>query len=353
MKAQFASIVVVSSALSALSYAGQHVGNGGDAHVCYDGNRIRSAELFDFYEIPRIAEGIYIELGAEGMTWQQKVEFSLQRLARLDPIRAARLQQRFEDVFVRAETKDYKFVSEQLPDEPDHGGTGVLPQPGCKIEQAAIRIREVVAPPYEKRFRINQPIFDAMDATNRAGLILHELLYEEAIHRGFMNSRRVRFFTAFVSSSLIDTFDLASYQSLLRRDLFMADHQLLFDRNDETYLVEFHAEPKSFVEAAEDCEAQGGGVLLNGYNADFKVLAYANSPLFSYLNGKEWWGEIEIAPSGQVLHFAVSRQSGRFYRRGTAGSTVLGYICMQQRGGSNDSAQILLKDLCEGKACLE
>jgi len=173
--------------------AGGHDGNGGDAIVCTQGNT-KTAELLDFYEA-RVMRGIQIDLGSENLSVQDKVDWALSRLRRLDTKRAERYAKRiatFKD--------DAQFLSGyELPDISD--SAQVFLPANCKIEQLVVQ--RLNPPKGEKQFLVNEEIWNLLNNTNKAGILLHEAIYEEMLEIGVVrNSIKARYMNSKISSSV-------------------------------------------------------------------------------------------------------------------------------------------------------
>ncbi|MBF0361592.1 MAG: hypothetical protein HQK49_11305 [Oligoflexia bacterium] len=183
---------------------GVDVGNGGDAIVCRDQNgKIIRAEQFDFYEA-RTIRNINYKMGDKNVDPLEKVFVVIRKLERLDPILAANFKKRAQDFFNLVQ-----FIEDSdLTDIPDSGEMAI-PR-GCKLEQVAI----ARAPQFEddtKIFYINKDIYEAMDNDHKAGLILHEIIYQEFIKRGQQNSIKARYFNSKITSEFIDNVTLTQY----------------------------------------------------------------------------------------------------------------------------------------------
>lgn len=167
-------------------------GNGGDAVVCRDANKkIISTELLDYYE-GRVLRDMTFDLGAQTLSYQDKLELAMTRLERISPLRAA---------LYRADIASFisntKFLS----------GNTLVPIPdaepisypdGCAIEQLAVQ--KTPEFPGDKLFTIDQDLWDQLSSDSRAGLILHEIIYKEALTYGHENSVYVRYLNSLLAS---------------------------------------------------------------------------------------------------------------------------------------------------------
>lgn len=98
-----------------------------------------------------------------------------------------------------------------MADIPDSGNI-VIPK-GCTIEQIANQSAPLYAD--DPRYIIDQSLWSLLDNQNRAGLILHEIIYREAIELGHDNSVSTRFLNANMSSRKIESMTIADYTRFL------------------------------------------------------------------------------------------------------------------------------------------
>jgi hypothetical protein len=169
-------------------HAGTEVLNGGNAIVLRDSEgKILKARLYDYHEggIRGIVPNI------PGETVEQKLKILFERLARISPERA----KMYAGQFLNFE-QDRGFINEPLAPQNDLNPISI--PVGYKIEQLALQRRPIF--PQDKHFYINEEIWQALDADNRAGLILHELIYREAIGFGHTSSTYVRYFNSLIAA---------------------------------------------------------------------------------------------------------------------------------------------------------
>jgi hypothetical protein len=198
--------------LTAFANGGQEVGNGGDAVVCRDaGGAVTSAELLDYYEA-RELRGIIKDLGPPDLAIDAKVALVLDRVARLSPKRAAHYRHQAGEFMSEA-----RFLSGvdlvEVPDS-DH-----LAFPhGCRVEQLAIQKQPEFAE--DKRYTINQDIWDKLDGDSRAGLILHEIIYREAFEQGATDSVGARYLHSRLAEASGATLTQPEFVSILNEAHF-------------------------------------------------------------------------------------------------------------------------------------
>lgn len=182
---------VLSVAAGATTTLGGHaVGNGGDAVVC-PGDKGRSqVEFFDLYEGRSLAEQLPKLDAASSL--EGKLEIAIQRLERLSPLRAALYRAQARSFFTET-----RFLRGQtLVDVPDSFEVA-LPT-GCHLEQLAIQ-REPLSVG-DPRYVVNGDLWDLLDVDSRAALVLHEIIYREAVTYYHLDSKRVRYFNRLLLS---------------------------------------------------------------------------------------------------------------------------------------------------------
>lgn len=178
---------------------GDRVGNGGDVVVC--GKKV---ELLDIYEA-RLAG--YKLKTPEGATYYQMVENVItKKIAPIQPIRGNRYLNNLRTLNV-----EIQFLPGINLNNVDDAGMVALPK-GCSLEQVAIQLSDDVRPAGKKRYTVSLDLWNQMDNLNKVALILHELIYREAIQsETITTSMMVR---AMVGEILKDEMSLATYLQL-------------------------------------------------------------------------------------------------------------------------------------------
>lgn len=178
---------------------GDRVGNGGDVVVC--GKRV---ELLDIYEA-RIS-GYEIKKPV-GKTYQEMIKSLLQtNLLPIQPKRAAKYLKFLET---------FENEAQFLPgiNLSDVGDAGMVAIPiGCIPDQIAIQLSDDERPAGKKRYTVNLDLWNKLDEFNKMALVLHEIIYREAIEHKSSNSMVVR---ATVGEILKTKLDLGIFLSLV------------------------------------------------------------------------------------------------------------------------------------------
>jgi hypothetical protein len=170
----------VNTALAAL---GDEKGNGGDAVVCREASgRITSIEMFDYFEA-RTLRGMTVVLPG-GESPENIASSALDVLNKFAPERVKQYKNTILEF-----GRHVRFVP-GLVDVPDSGHI-VLPK-DCRIEQ--LIVQQTPQMPEDSRFLVAKELWDAMDDGQKAGALLHEAFYTEAIRAGHEDSRKARYF---------------------------------------------------------------------------------------------------------------------------------------------------------------
>jgi hypothetical protein len=190
-------------------------GNGGDVVVCKDDTgAITSIELLDFYE-GRHRYNLTTQLN-EGTTYQEKLQILMQRIAKVDRHFATSLSA----VINTFEANTLFWPGIQLVDIPDSGH--IATPHGCEIVQIAVQKEPEF--PDEKTFTISKDLWDhpTLDERSKAGLILHEVIYQRALNRGHTDSINTRYLTSFLTSTKFVPEAVGQYIDIQRRTFFRA-----------------------------------------------------------------------------------------------------------------------------------
>jgi hypothetical protein len=191
---------------------GHEVGNGGDVIECQQpavllGNK--SIGLLDFYEARQRGMSLNFELGGDE---NARVVALIERIKGIDPDRAALYLSYASSFWSEAAL----LPNAHLPDIPDDGPVS-LPGPNCEVKQIAIQSAPEL--PGEKRYNIDKALWDKLDVDERAGLILHEIAYREALDHAHETSKKIRYFNGLIVSDTIKTYAHSDYVDLLEKTL--------------------------------------------------------------------------------------------------------------------------------------
>lgn len=184
----------VEQAPSSDAGGGSNVGNGGSGIICRDGKKINSIELFDFYEA-RVMRDWSAEVDftpdQSKTVLQQAIDTAQYlidtRWKTIDPVMATYLSLRLQEF-----EKDALFVDQPMPLQDDVAAVIAAPA-GCRREQIVIAREPDLNE--SARYTVRKAYFDHASFSNldRAGLILHELLYRLTSVNGAKTSSGVRY----------------------------------------------------------------------------------------------------------------------------------------------------------------
>lgn len=216
-------LILFTFLLSTFAYAGNDKGNGGDAIVCRAPiwNSIQSAELLDYYE-GRELRSFQLNISSD-LPLREKVMGYVRKLAEFSAygafsdaeLEASKLIQAAED-FDRGIlfSSEVKFTKGLLIDIPDSSSLSI--PSGCAVEQLAIRIAKNFED--DPSYLIQADIFAKLDKDQRAGLILHEVIYRAfTIHLKHKDSITARYFHQLMLQTDADEFSYEKYGTYLRK----------------------------------------------------------------------------------------------------------------------------------------
>jgi len=182
------------------------VGNGGIGIECQNTLGNKDIQLLDYFDGDIFRSHLWDEF-----FYQEDLDVSFQvlieRLMVLDPTRARLIELEYKNFF-----SNTLFIDDVILSDTNDALNLAIPI-NCKTIQLAIQR----APrfPNEKRYNINSIYFNRLDSINKFGLVLHEILYKEAIGYGAFDSRSVRFLTSFLTSKDLLTVSKVNYKDIL------------------------------------------------------------------------------------------------------------------------------------------
>lgn len=192
---------------------GYEVLNGGDVVVCRNAaSRITSVKMLDLVEAEILPRGLVLELGPSHWSAEDKVIYALERLKILDPERTSNY---LEELGLFFESAVF-LPNIELADIPDSHHI-VIPA-NCTLKQIAIQISNIDLPE-PARIIIDRDLWDHLDNDNRAALMLHEIVYKEAISLGHKTSFRTRYLNGFICSQKAKEIDASRYRNTILRPL--------------------------------------------------------------------------------------------------------------------------------------
>lgn len=215
MKFQNVLSFCVMATIAVTAWGGVEHGNGGGAVVCRDSSHnITSIEVLDFYE-QRILLHLKRDMGPNNLNWTEKAHYVLERRKSIAPFRTSYWGNQV-DQFEREALFLQGVVFDKLHD------TGNIYIPvGCAFEQ--VIVQQTPTLPRDMRYKVNKDLWDLMDEENRAGLVLHEVIYREAITYGHEDSISSRYLNGlWTSAEVIKEFTSLKQLNDLLRDAHFA-----------------------------------------------------------------------------------------------------------------------------------
>lgn len=205
-------------------FAGDEIGNGGDVVLCKtESGEVETATMLDYYEGQY--RNIPLDLGAADLEPIEKVELALMRLNKQDTFFTNILRQKAQTFFDNASI----IPGISLRDIPD--SNEVFLGHNCEIQQIAIN--QKVTFPGDKKFVISKDYWDLLDNDNKAGLILHEIIYDYFIEQGHLNSRAARYFNTRISANNFSNITEVNYKEI--KELLRYEHSVELWDEDADY----------------------------------------------------------------------------------------------------------------------
>lgn len=202
MKTTLAILVWLAANVS-FAASGTTVGNGGNSIVCKNSaGKVTSVEMLDLYEA-RI-NGLTLKFNSRLSSYKDVINENLDRWQDVAPRRVAQYKKWLDEF--ESETM---FVSGiQIPVIPDTGSV-VLPK-GCELKPIAFQRPESELLPGVKRYTVSRDLWNLMDEVQRAGLVMHELIYREGILAEHKTSFPTRYFNGYLATAEPDALGYAS-----------------------------------------------------------------------------------------------------------------------------------------------
>jgi len=161
--------------------------------------------------------------------------------------------------------------------------------PGCGPEQIAVQ--QTPQFPESKTFTVDKTLWDLLDNDSKAGLILHEVIYQEGIRLGHKDSVDARYFNEnLTAKGKLENLFGADYTEFLTRASFLPRVGNLYIRTDDNNLTYY---PKGRIRTGT-CAGPETEVVLGGnrfrVESEGTLLFYDNGAIYSALtrNGTQF-----------------------------------------------------------------
>lgn len=183
------------------------IGNGGKIVVCSDVQRPEHMQLVDLYEA-QLLRGWTAKVPSGAKDPVALAGLVIERIKTVNPTRYERYRG-----FLSTFLSEARFVSgQELVDIPDSDHPA-YPE-NCKVQQAAIQRSPLTT--NDPRYVINNDLWMKMDLTNRAALVLHEVIYREQILVDVNTSATTRFINSALWADVIDGMDQVQYYNFMK-----------------------------------------------------------------------------------------------------------------------------------------
>lgn len=183
------------------------VGAGGSGVLCNSKSAMPEYfEALDVYEARK--RNMPPNLGSENVNVTDKIEIGLSRLTRLSPLREARYRTRAQFILSKAQFFREGYLPHIADEDPQDLGKG------CRLVQIATRRKPIFE--NDPEFLIDGKLWDRLSNDNKAALILHEIIYEEASKEfGHRSSRMSRAFNSLIFSGSIENLSTLQFFNFL------------------------------------------------------------------------------------------------------------------------------------------
>jgi hypothetical protein len=195
--------LIVSALIFSSAFAGNEVGNGGDVIICKikEENKAKNVKsepaLLDFYEY-KTEVGFKLDEFDIQNEYQDEYRVAQTIVERLKKV-SKKLHAQYSKGLEKFRGKVRYLSGEELSNIEDSFHISI--KKGCEIRQIAIQRID----PLNKDtvIYINKDLYDKLTPLHKAGLILHELIYEHFLFFEVTNSVKVRFFNRYLFSKEI------------------------------------------------------------------------------------------------------------------------------------------------------
>ena len=179
---------------------GNEVGNGGDGLICGD-----KIQIFDFYETKQLKK-YHIDFPG-GSDWNKIANTVVTRLKNKNE----NLYRQYSKVLAKI-NKRLKFIDEANFRDVKDSYEVAIPK-DCRLEQLAIQKDNSKG---EREIFISLRLWKKLSEEQKAGLIMHEIIYEHFINLGEKNSLKVREFNSLLFSKEIGELNRAKFNQIVR-----------------------------------------------------------------------------------------------------------------------------------------
>jgi hypothetical protein len=187
--------------------AGDRVGNGGDVVICKSTIRI-----LDYEEADQL--NLKINMNKKNVIpYIDRVTSIIKKFKEVDKELSKQYLKRLETIIKEINFKD----NVDLVDVKDSKHF-MLPK-GCALKQIAIKLTnaQIKADGSKISFIVDKSLWDKLDSNNKAGLILHEIIYEHFFILGEKNSVKARYMNSLITHFFDNGVLPGKYKKLLQK----------------------------------------------------------------------------------------------------------------------------------------
>ena len=188
--------------ISLKSYAGIEVGNGGDVIVCKD-----KIELLDYFEAKQNKLEPIVSKKEDYMVIATDI---LTKFKKTDQKLAEQYLRNLKDFPAAVEFKKGMTLRDIKDSKHDF-----IPS-GCELKQIAIRRWHNITNRGGKKFIISRDLWEKLTPTERAGLVLHEIIFEHFIYLKVNDSNKARFMNGVIAHLANDKELKIPYRQMLQ-----------------------------------------------------------------------------------------------------------------------------------------
>lgn len=182
------------------------IGNGGNVVICKNNlDEITKIELLDYYELR--LNGRELSLNTNLNSFEDILNDLFERWMPFAPKRMSLYKKWLSEFSNEAGL----FDNIVIPNVPDTGAIAIPNE--CELKTIAFQKQDSEIFPGVKRYIISKDIWNFMSKEQRAGLVLHELIYREGIQVGHTTSFPTRILNAYLSSADPNGYEYAAVVS--------------------------------------------------------------------------------------------------------------------------------------------
>lgn len=237
------------------AFAAKIIGNGGDVLVCPD--RLPKVQLLDFVEARVLRKNTVKLWNPPGLGYQDKLDSLIWNVSKRFP----RLALALRAEIVNFEARNAKETDIELEDINDSYHKFRLP--GCHVEQIANQSNPMFAD--DPWVLINGTLWNLLDAFDKAGLVIHEVLYRMGLRHGVEHSIGIRYLTGLLFQ---EDLNAVKDQQWIEA---MLHSRMKYYETGGLRIPLFQGEEK-------DCELVPGSIECRGGPAEFKPASVSFNP---------------------------------------------------------------------------